>query len=108
MSTVAHDVTKRVYDSITVSGNKGSQVLPDGMAHELLQIIVVPPNTASTYRLYIQDTTDNIKVFERGDEEIITGQYNELLVPTLPLWGNNTFYLYGATNGTYKLRIVYR
>ena len=106
MSTVAHDVTKRVYDTIVVAGGVGSQVLPDGMAHELLQIIVVPPTIASTYKFYIQDTKDSIKVFER--EEVITGQYNELLVPTLPLWGNNTFYLYGASNGTYKLRIVYR
>jgi len=105
MSTVTHDIQKDFYNNIIVAGNTGTQVLRDGMANEVLQIIIIPPSDGATYKFYIQESVDNLRVFERDEE--ITGTYNELISP-LPVWGNHTFVLYDATNGTYKMRMVYR
>ena len=106
MSTVSHDITKDFYDGIKVALTTGTQQLKVGMANEILQIIVIPPKSTSTYKFYIQETVDSLRIFER--EEETTGTYNELVVPALPVWGNHNFVLYDATNGTYKLRMIYR
>lgn len=105
MSTVSHDIRKLFYNNVVVSGGTGTQALPDGMAHEILQVIVIPPGDGAEYKFYIQENVDNLRVFERTDT--ITGTYNEMMNP-FPVWGNHTFVLYGATNGTYKMRIVLR
>jgi len=108
VSTSSPDITKDFYE-FTVAGGTGSQVLTPGMANEILQIIIIPPSNGSTYKFYIQESVDGLKVFDRpvGVDDI-RGTYNELIVPNLPLWGNNTVVLTDATNGTYKLRLVYR
>ena len=106
MSTVSHDITKDFYNDITVALTTGTQSLKVGMANEILQLIVIPPSDASTYKFYIEETMDNLRIFER--EEETTGTYNELVIPALPVWGNHNFVLYDATNGTYKLRMIYR
>ena len=108
MSTSTPDITKKFYE-FTVSGGTGSQALPDGMANELIQIIIIAPSKNATYHFYISESIDSLRIFERPAEgEDITGNFNELVIPNLPLWGNHTLVVYGATKGTYKLRIVYR
>lgn len=108
MSTTSPDITKDFYE-FTVTGGTGSQALTPGMAHEIIQIIIIPPSDGATYKFYIQESVDGLSVFERPvGVDNMRGTYNELIVPNLPLWGDNTVVITDATNGTYKLRLVYR
>ena len=105
MSTINPDVTKLCY-SVTVSSGSGSQALPTGMANKVIQLIIIPPSEVATYTFYIEESLDNMTIFRR--DETITGTYNELLVPALPLFGNNTINISGASvDGTYKVRVIH-
>jgi len=105
VSTTSPDITKDIYTA-TVASNTGSVAFRRGLACELLQLIIIPPSNGCTYKFYIQESLDGLRIFERDEE--IKGLFNELVVPNLPLWGDHTLVIYGATNGTYKVRIVYR
>ena len=105
MSTINPDVTKLIY-TIVVESAKGSQALPDGIANKFIQVIVIPPSDDATYEFYIQEGLDDIEIFRRKDT--ISGTYNELLTPSLPLFGNNVFHIENASvDGNYKVRLVY-
>jgi hypothetical protein len=76
------------------------------MADEVTMIGCKPISESANYELYIKDTQDDWEVWRRDDN---IGTYSEILSSAVPLWGNNTFYISGATvDGMYKLRIVYR
>ena len=106
MSTATPDITREIYN-VAVTSASGSQAFPQGMANELMQIVVIPPNETADYELYIKEGLDDMEIFRRDDD--IVGTYNEIVNPRLPVFGNNTFYIENATvNGNYKLRIVYK
>ena len=86
MSTVNPDVTKLIYTVVVVSGT-GNQSLPDGLANKFIQVVVIPPSESAEYEIYIQEGLDEMEIFRRTDT--IVGTYNELLSPSLPLFGNN-------------------
>ena len=105
MSTINPDVSRLKY-TVVVSSGEGTQSLPDGLANKIIQIVVIPPNTSAEYYVYIKDNLDNMYVFKREDD--IVGTYNELISPSLPLFGNNILEIKSATvDGNYKVRIVY-
>ena len=106
MSTSTPDITRLLY-TIAVSSGSGGTALPTDMANEILQIIVVPPSSTDTYRVYMKDTLDNIETFRRDDE--IVGTFNEIFAPVIPICGKYEFYITNASSdGNYKLRIIYR
>lgn len=106
MSTVTSDISRLIY-TIGVTSNEGEQALPVGMAHELIQIIVIPPNPTTTYKLYMQDGLDDMRIWKREDE--LVGNYNEILSPCLPIFGNYTFHIIDASeDGVYKVRLIYK
>lgn len=105
MSTVNPDISRLRYTVVVASGS-GSQSLPDGLANKIIQIVVIPPNTSTTYYVDIKDNLDNMYVFKREDD--IVGTYNELISPSLPLFGNNVLHITNASvDGNYKVRIIY-
>jgi hypothetical protein len=105
MSTINPDVTRLVY-TIVVSSGEGSQALPDGLANKFIQVVVLPPSNSATYEFYIKEGLDDMEIFRRKDT--ISGVYNELLAPSLPLFGNNVFHIENASvDGNYKVRLVY-
>jgi len=106
MSTVNPDITK-VFQTIVVGSGQGSLSFDNGLAHELLQITVEPPNATTTYSVYIKDILDDMEIFRREDD--VVGTLNELLSTALPLCGANTLYIENASeDGAYKIRVVYR
>ena len=105
MSTSTPDIQKEFY-TVAVTSGDGSVALPIGMAHKLLQVIVIAPVSTYSYYVYIEETMDSLEIFRREDDLI--GTYNEILSPCVPLFGNHTFYITSASgDGNYKVRVVY-
>jgi len=105
MSTSTPDIKKEFYN-VTVSSGTGSQLLPRGMADKLIQVIVIAPVSSTSFRVYIQETRDTLEVFRRDDD--LVGTYNEILAPSVPLYGDHTLYITNASaDGVFKVRIVY-
>ena len=105
MSTTTPDLQKKYYNVIVASGS-GSVTLPEGMAHKLLQIVIIAPVSSTSFKMYIEETRDNVEVFRRDDDLI--GTYNEIMQPVVPLFGNHILYITNASaDGTFKVRIVY-
>ena len=105
MSTVKHDVTK-ISGIVTVTGGIGIWTLPRGMADEILMVGCRPAADSAEYDLYIQDEQDGYDIFRRDGN---IGLYSELLTAAVPMWGDNSVYISGATvDGMYKIRLIYK
>ena len=110
MSTSTPDLEKKMYTIAVSGGNGGVEIRDDydkHMAREMLQIIIVPPVSTATYRIYIREVVDDVEIYRREDE--IIGDTNELFTTALPLCGRHELYITNASvDGNYKARIVFR
>lgn len=91
---------------VVVSAGEGSWVLPTGMADEILTIGCRPSSETSEYDLYIRDDEDGWEIFRRDNN---IGIYSEVVTSPVPLWGDNTVHISGATvDGNYVIRMIYK